>query len=123
MNALSLFIYFAEVSGNLGSFLSIVGWIGLISALVAGIIGFVIWGESDGKGPWKGFVQYAKVAVVAGLITVTVSMFIPSRDTIYMIAGSEASEAVATSATGQEILGNLEAILKAKVKEMVPDGD
>lgn len=54
--------------------------------------------------------------VVAGCL---LSVFIPSKTTIYMIAASEIGETVVTSPEAQEMLGDLKSIIKKRLKDEI----
>lgn len=114
MNTLSWLIYFAEVLGNLRGVL--VGG-AILSGILIGIRSLTAGLQSDfgdGKpGEWIRALRYcwvvAAFAVVAALM--------PSTKTLYLIAASEAGETVVTSPDAIEMMGDLKAIIKKKLKE------
>jgi len=122
MNTLSWLIYAAEVLSSVKVFTAHIG----ITCLIFGIISLAISGVSAGMG-WADrddeALRFSAVAskwtrtifsigAVAGLIW-TAS---PSANTIYMIAASEAGEAVVTSPEAVEMMGDLKEIIKKRLK-------
>jgi len=59
----------------------------------------------------------AKRIVAIGLVSLFVCVAIPHRFTILALAASEAGEAVATSPEGVDVLDDLKAIIKKRLKE------
>jgi hypothetical protein len=56
-------------------------------------------------------------------VTISITAFIllsliPSKETIYLVAGSEAAETVVTSETGQEVMSDLKEILKIQLDNL-----
>lgn len=99
MNDLSLLLYFADVLGGLSKFLLFVGVVLLSVAGVTVFVGCMEMSVNSRHGPenndyirgkeWRDFgLKYLWVAVVA----VVVSLLMPSRETMYMIAASEVGE-------------------------------
>jgi len=115
MNDLSWFLYMADVLPNLAVSL------GFISTLLAigGGFGLVWWYIGS-------FVDKDVIPVPKPLFAVWFSMafialacgFIPSKETIYLIAGSEAGEAVVTSEQGQEVLSDIQEIIKHQLDSL-----
>jgi len=108
MNSLSWMIYGAEVAGNLQT---IAVGVALIVGLFGGTAICVFGFDSQYKYVRKWIPAYILIMSVSGLIAV----FTPSSDTIYMIAASEAGEAVVTSPEGKEMLGDLKEIIRRKL--------
>lgn len=119
MNDLSWFLYLADVlpgaAGSLGS-------IGFGVSFLGGV-GLLIWKfayevDKDAiedavdvpKGFWWAWSFFFFLFVI--------THFVPSKETIYLIAGSEAGEAVVTSETGQEILNDIQQVIKHQLKEL-----
>lgn len=119
MNGLSWFLYFAELLPRLGSFSMLLGllvlilWAARVALLKAEEYPFE--GVITGKVPPK----YSMVGI--GLSFVLVALLIPSKDTIYLIAGSQAGEAVVTSAAGQEIVDDIQQIIKHQLGTLKGD--
>lgn len=86
--------------------------------IVFGGMGLFAWTAaylSDGAPrPTIGFCAYGFV-VVLGLSTLAV----PSKNTFYLIAGSEAGEAVITSPEGEEIIRDIKKIIKQQINGAV----
>lgn len=108
MNNLSWFLYLAEVIPNIGVLLYMMAFsfmvIWGIWALVANDF---CWAN---KPPSKVLVWIIPLMIV-------IAVLIPSKNTIYLIAGSEAGEHVVTSPEGQEIIDDIKTIIKSQIKE------
>ncbi len=124
MNSLSWFLYLADVIGNVQGLLvatSVLSGIGLSLWLLFGLLSidsdFDV--EKDVKRSRmtdhrKNVFRYLWLPVVFAFA----SSIIPSRDTIYLIAGSEAGEAVVTSEAGQEILNDIQEVIRYQLGEL-----
>lgn len=124
MNSLSWFLYLADVIGNLQGLLvalSLLSGGGLSLWLLFGFIS--IDSDWDVKKDLrrsrigdhrKNVFRYLWVPVVFAFA----ASIIPSRDTIYLIAGSEAGEAVVTSEAGQEILNDIQEVIRYQLGEL-----
>jgi len=113
MNSLSWLIYAAEVVSNLKGVL-VVAAIG--SALVIGICSLVagLNAEFGGEeGEWKKYIRYAWIVVAFALSAAV----LPSTKTVYLIAASEAGEAVVTNPDAIEMMTDLKAIIKQRLKD------
>ena len=127
MNNLSVLLYFADVApkvAGLGMALAIV-------AIIAALIHLLVV-ESQEEYSWlsdekKLRIRAAKENLLSTIrktyvpyIIVGVFIFsiIPSGSTILLIAGSEAGEAVATSEAGQEILNDVQAAIRAQLRNL-----
>ena len=115
MNDLSWFLYLAEVIPNVGAAAGI--YIFVVGTF--GSIGIVIWFvlsniEDEIQTP------PIKIHIIMLALVVLVAIIIPSKETIYLIAGSEAGEAVVTSPEGQEIINDIRLIIKGQLSELKP---
>ncbi len=113
MNSLSWFLYLADIIPMLGF---IIGQ-AVIVVIVLGGIGMAFWFFAtldDDDFPKPPFKRFFAVVIVMGLIGVLT----PSKQTIYLIAGSEAGEYVVTSPEGQEIINDIKAIIKSQIEEL-----
>jgi hypothetical protein len=115
MNGLSWFLYLAEVVGKLGIISAFTSFVGIFCA-----IGMFFWwthyeevgkGRKEPKPPVKGF-------LIVWLTALTLYVVVPTQQTIYLIAGSQAGEAVATSETGQEILNDIQEVIKHQLGQL-----
>jgi len=116
MNTLSWLIYAADVLGSVKGLLVAVAIIG-----GGGLSGVMLFMAIDASAPysdaepgsWKKPLRFVWIPVLVGLV----AALIPSQRTIYMIAASEAGEAVVTSPDAIEMMGDLKAIIKKRLKE------
>lgn len=117
MNGLSWLLYFAEVSENVGG---VLGFISIITAIAWIIVTLfvVIPDETDVSRTW--FIQGPRLQ--KGLIvTFFLSLFgllFPSQNTVYLIMASESAQAVATSESGQKMIGDIQNIVSLKLQSI-----
>ncbi len=114
MTKLSWLIYAAEVSERIQEACIFIAFaVGLIGG-VALIIAFVGTIVDHGK------LRYPIAASIIWLPITTLSIggawFLPSTKTIYMIAASEAGAQIVTSPDAVEMMGDLKAIIKKRLK-------
>lgn len=115
MNTLSWLIYVAEVSERARD----------TAAVILFIIGFMggfgvvfLWAVTLVEGVKKKTAIVASTIWVAVVIpTMVLSAALPSKATIYMIAASEAGEKIVTSPDAIEMMGDLKAIIKKRLKD------
>jgi O-antigen ligase len=115
MNSLSWLLYAAEVSQSLsimlgvsaGGFLLIGGFLCLPS-----MDEYIVKKE---KG--EAYRRSYRRGVIFALIALVASALLPSTRTIYMIAASEAGETIVTSPDAIEMMGDLKAIIKKRLKD------
>lgn len=122
MNNLSLFLYFAEVLGRISGISLAMGLMSLgyflIKSMFVGIDNDVYdykirTGERE-KGVYPSFFKY----VGGAFFFIMISALIPSTNTMYMIAGSEAGEMVVTSTEGKEILGDIKDVIRSQLDNL-----
>lgn len=124
MNTLSMFLYFAEVLSSVGIFLGIIGLIGLIFGIVISIPSFIVpWNYHASLAPpesvevsHKNLKIFSIVSMVFGFVFFLTSVFLPSKQTMYMIAASELGETVVTSEEGREIYTELKSIIMENLR-------
>jgi hypothetical protein len=118
MNSLSWMIYAAEALGNLSMSAGIMA---LVSALGIGAVMFVGLIAASVDNP-SGVVYIHKAMrkwwVPATLLLI--SAVLPSSNTIYMIAASEAGETIVKSQEAKEVFDDLKTVIKSKLKEQLP---
>ena len=110
MNSLSWLLYLGDVLPSLGNTLLLVGILTLVVfALHAAVVGAEEW-PFDGviSGRAKPAYQWMDI----GTALVILASFIPAKETIYLIAGSEAGEAVVTTEQGKAILNDVQEVIK-----------
>lgn len=119
MNSLSWMIYAAEVFNNLGMFLGLVGFGGLlIIILTAGFSGLL--GVAGDEDKLKQASVRAMRKIWMPVVALALSVVIPSSQTIYLIAASEAGATVISNPEMKEVFNDLKTIIKSKLKEQLP---
>lgn len=110
MNDLTWFLYLVDISQNIAPLVVMFG----IAMLV---IGFVIPPKGvqpfsfDHKYPLEGIGRLKNV-FIGWCVAVIFVCLIPSEETMYMMAASEAGEAALTSPQGKEVLDKIDLIIK-----------
>lgn len=115
MNSLSWFLYLADVVQNFGTLLFSLG---IILTPVAGmciIIGYLVpWNHKNSLANAEesirsraSFAWIAPRATAVAVVLLSVSMLIPAKRTMYMIAASEMGEMVVQSDEAKEIFNEL----------------
>lgn len=112
MNNLSWFLYIAEVIPNLGRTFGLIGGIGVAVFGFWGFMSFMMNGTEDEIS------SPSKSLLVVSVLLIIISTLIPSSQTLYLIAGSEAGEAVVASETGQEIMDDIHEAIKFQLKSL-----
>lgn len=116
MNSLSWFLYMADVLPSLSwavAILSIV--VGAVSLLCMAFISDHTTTEERSAGVFRKTMVGMTWAVILSVLLFFVSFLVPSKETIYLIAGSEAGEYVATTPQAQEILNDVHEIIKSQL--------
>lgn len=126
MNSLSWLIYAADTITRIGPLMFVAGILFCAVGLATMIPGkFVLW-ERYGSGDDAWAEQMAVRSMlgrtgvrlcVIGPLLIVLSMFVPSSRTLYLIAASEAGEAVVTNPDTIEMMGDLKAIIKKRLKD------
>lgn len=120
MNTLTWFLYFADVIPALGkafALLSIPTLLGSFSLL----IGFLMTSSPGNEEENEVVKKMLKTFLPVGLICLLLSIAAPSTKTIYLMMGSEAGEAVATSEQGKEILDDVRQVIKDQLNSLKKD--
>lgn len=116
MNGLSWLLYFAAVAPQIAGTLVTIGVFILIfwvaRAVGVGYKNYPFQGVIEGKIPPRyGIPIFATFLFFISALT-------PPKETIYLIAGSEAGEAVVTSESGQEILNDIQLVIKQQLNNL-----
>lgn len=118
MNTLSWMIYAADALGNVKGLLMAIGIISLAVGLIAMMV--LAIGGADGDvepGSWKKPLRFSWIPIASGLFAAV----LPSSTTVYMIAASEAGEAIVTSQDGKEMLSDVQSLIRKKLKEALAE--
>jgi len=106
MNSLSIFLYLADVLGNFQGY--------MVFLTIA--LGFILGARAVYCMIEEMSFDYRWIAlpIVMGVM----ACLIPSKNTIYLIAGSEAGEIVVTSQEGKAILNDIQLAIQNQLKEL-----
>jgi hypothetical protein len=123
MNTLSWLIYAADALVSIKTIFGTAAIILLISTVIILAAALIVGacGEADDDDDARAFSRHSFRYFRIGLPIVIIASFlyamIPTANTIYMIAASEAGEQIVTSPGAVEMMGDLKAIIKKKLKE------
>lgn len=113
MNGLSWFLYLADTLPKIGEGALLLG---VLICMIGGLfLGF--WTvefaneEIETPPPWRLYIIIVTILFFAAVL-------IPSRETIYLIAGSQAGEYVVNTPEAQEILNDIHAVIRAQLSEL-----
>lgn len=115
MNSLSWMIFAAGFVDNVNIAVGVFFWGGLVFGSICFVIGHGHKGEfaATYKATSKRLLTYAMIALPFGV-------FVPSAQTIYLIAASQAGETIVTNPEMREVFNDVKTILKSKLKEQLP---
>lgn len=116
MNNLTLFLYLVEILGRLP-----------VAATISTLIFLAVWFFSPPKGveifghghdfPFMGF-DKAKPMMYVSAVLVTLAFLIPSRDTLYLMAGSEVAEFAVSTPEAQEFMKDVKEVLDIQLEKL-----
>ena len=123
MNSLSWFLYLAEVLPNLAGTIVALSVLLTVAITITSVVRTMVVVDSGmtlttRKAGYKLIWGFWGKTVIPLLLLGTLMNLIPSRETIYLIAGSEAGEAVVTSTEGQEILNDIKEVIRYQLGEL-----
>lgn len=127
MNSLSWFIYLADVLHNLGNTMATVAFAGIFISAMGTVLYIIVSltaaDKTDRDSEWAiKFLPTAKVMyrvwMAVWVVSVLLHSLLPSRNTMYMIAASEAGQMIIDNKGTQEIVGDLKDIITDKLKKM-----
>lgn len=117
MNPLSWFLYLADIIGNFQNLLigfSILLGISTIVWLLA-----KVFGEADkNDDAARNLANALKWSPASFFLVSVLATVLPSKEVLYLIAGSEAGEAVVNSQEGKEILSNISEVIKHQLNQL-----
>lgn len=116
MNSLSWLLYLADIIGNFQNLLigfSFAFGVCTIAWLFAKVIG-----ETYDDDSARSFANTMKWSPVSFFLVSVLATVLPSKEALYLIAGSEAGEAVVNSQEGKEILSNISEVIKHQLNQL-----
>ena len=119
MNNLSWFLYVADVFPYVGFLLTIVCSLLLPILFIWYLI--VTGVNSDFNNKDKHFSKPSQANFIWVFVVLLLASLIPSQETIYLIAGSEAGEYVAETEAGQAILNDVQEIIQIQLRNLKGD--
>lgn len=128
MNLLSVILYFADIAANVMGVISGIGYV-LISGFVVFNMYKVIsvinhnieheYHHCDESSRKHGFV--CKPWLIIGLVMIIISNFIPTKQTMYMIAASEIGETIVLSPEMTETMVKVKTVVDLKLDDVISE--
>lgn len=108
-------IFGAGFVDNINTAVAIFLWGGLIAGVVCFVVGNASKGELSAayKSASRQLLTYAMIALLPGIL-------VPSAQTIYLIAASQAGEVIIKNPEMQEVFNDLKMVIKSKLAEQLP---
>jgi len=116
MNSLSWFLYLADILPRVGLLTALLAILLLGVAFVMPPKGATMFGEGH-NGPFEGMARL-KTPFILWLCFLVFAFLVPSKDTIYLIAASEAGEMVVNTPEAKEIMSDLKEILNIQLDKL-----
>lgn len=104
--------------GGFAIFTSIVFGIGTLVYVMTKA--FANSGDSDAEAFVK--IPLINLSPLIFFLASAVAILLPSKESMYLIAGSEAGEMVVTSEAGKEMLNDIQAVIKGQLEALKPKG-
>lgn len=128
MNQLSVILYFADVSTNVMGMLNSIGLFLIIGFLSFNLVRSIVVGNHNYNNEYcNGDNDYLKHGfvytswIIIGLFMIVISNFIPSKQTMYMIASSEIGETVILSPEMTETMGKVKTFVDLQLDDMISE--
>lgn len=121
MNNLSIILYLADILQNIKPFFQTIGTLLLIVIPCLWLI-VAVHNEQctsyNSYQPWPKPVKWSIFLFIVGFILHSTAAAMPSRDTILLIAASEASEMVIQNDEVREVMGDVKEVIRQQLKKL-----
>lgn len=129
MNNLSWLLYFADVFNSAGEFLFLITIISAGVFITFTLFRFIeiagIKNEQEYQENIRWFNMMKQFQTISAVVFVlsSVHVFIPSKETMYMIIASEFTEVVIADEATQQLLGDVQEIISLQLESLKPNSD
>jgi len=121
MNNLSLVLYFAGIVDGLKFNMGTIAFLSMILLIPGGCVTYFAskfnydgkYDKTNGPGVW-----IIIVPTTIFVITGSMSVLLPDKDTIYLIAGSEIGEQVVKTPEAQQMLTDIREVIQQQLKAL-----
>jgi hypothetical protein len=120
MNDLSWFLYFADIlprAVEIALFLAVV--FGVLAIPYSVAIGYANGGDEEAKAFIS--IPVIKYSYLIFAVAVAFTLFTPSKEAMYLIAGSEAGEFVVNTPEAKAILSDIQEVIQLQIQELKPN--
>jgi len=114
MNSLTWIVYLAQVLPNSATFSLTIAF---ITGIITGIY-LLIKAINRNNFEEKPVTKMPFIVLIVCFIIGFLSQLVPSKNTIYLMAGSEAAEAVAATEEGKQIIADVKQIIRKQLETM-----
>tara|TARA_Y100000780_G_C13669839_1_gene411956 strand:- start:1038 stop:1394 length:357 start_codon:yes stop_codon:yes gene_type:complete len=118
MNSLSWVLYLADIIGSFANTIGFFSFFGIV--FIFGLtlfFGFQCDTGDREAGTWTKPLGYLWIPILCFILI----SFVPSKQTIYMIAASEVGETVVNNPQTQSMVNDLSSLIQKKLKEQLED--
>lgn len=115
MNNLSWFLYFADILPKLGSLAIFIAFFVGIATVVCGV-SYVV-GDCIERTPTR-LRYFLNWSTSIFALSALISVVIPSGNTIYLIAGSEAGEFISSTPESQAIISDIREVIQLQLENL-----
>lgn len=117
MNNLSWILYFADVAGKIGGASTVLSALLGLASIGGAII--VVGTRVENDNPKYHASMWMLVAPVSLLVVfLSIAVVTPSKDTIYLIAGSEIGETVVKTPEAQQMFSDIREVIQSQLKSL-----
>ncbi|MBR7654863.1 hypothetical protein KCX83_21475 [Brucella oryzae] len=119
MNNLSWLLYLADVAGKASDAFTFMSFVCVIGGSLGILMCWMAVSDRDMSAKVASFLTV--IWLFMTMIAVSGAVLIPAKETIYLIAASEAGEVVVKSDEAKEIMSGLRDIIKEQIAQNLPD--
>lgn len=117
-----MFIYFADIAGNLNNFAVVCLIITAVSlCFLIPIFGHVVAELTEDHKDRKIITKITKIVAWVAVLCSTIIVFVPNTKTIYLLAGAQMAENIAKSPKFDETTNKLYEVLNNKLDQIIKD--
>ncbi|QIG73013.1 hypothetical protein EVB99_022 [Rhizobium phage RHph_N3_19] len=118
MNSLSWLLYFAGVSENIGTAFTMLSFLFGFGALVATF--FVVGTRLDepNRPEYHAPMWILFSSAIPFFLFLAIAVLVPSKDTVYLIAGYEIGETVVKTPEAQQMFSDIREIIQQQLKSL-----
>lgn len=120
MNDLSWFLYFADTIPRVSVFAV---FITIVFGITTIFYSIASWFAKSGDKEAQDFIEVPvfRHSILVFVVASAISLLTPSKEAMYLIAGSEAGEFVVNTPEAKAILSDIQEVIQLQIQELKPD--